>query len=141
MPRLNLKFFERTRRSTTSSEIQDTHDTTAGAPTLHPLVSYAATSPAGPIQVAFTQSASSSTVNLSASMTGPIARRRTRISTTTVKDTLVLSLEALAQSSDAFPPLKSAVGGLLFFVAQAEVSMHSAIPSLGFSAPGAAPVE
>ncbi|VDC01470.1 unnamed protein product [Peniophora sp. CBMAI 1063] len=37
------------------------------------------------------------------------------------KDVLLLSLEALAQSADAFPPLKSAVGGLLFLTTQIEL--------------------
>ena len=38
------------------------------------------------------------------------------------KDVLLLGLDALAQSADAFPPLKSAVCGLLFFVNQADAS-------------------
>ncbi|KZV70163.1 hypothetical protein PENSPDRAFT_456720 [Peniophora sp. CONT] len=38
-----------------------------------------------------------------------------------VKDSLLLSLTALAESSDSFPPLKSAVGGLLFLVTQVEL--------------------
>ena len=38
------------------------------------------------------------------------------------KEVLLLGLEALAESADAFPPLKSAVCGLLFFVKQADVS-------------------
>ncbi|KZV62028.1 hypothetical protein PENSPDRAFT_758998 [Peniophora sp. CONT] len=37
------------------------------------------------------------------------------------KDALLLVLEALVQSADAFPPLKSVVGGLLFFVTQVEM--------------------
>ena len=40
------------------------------------------------------------------------------------KDTLICALDALAQSSDAFPPLKSAAGGLMFFVTSADVSTH-----------------
>ena len=38
------------------------------------------------------------------------------------KDVLLLGLDALAQSADAFPPLKSAVCGLLFLTTQADVS-------------------
>ena len=38
------------------------------------------------------------------------------------KDTLICALDALAQSSDAFPPLKSAAGGLMFFANWADVS-------------------
>ena len=38
------------------------------------------------------------------------------------KDTLICALDALAQSSDACSPLKSAAGGLLFFVNWADVS-------------------
>ena len=37
------------------------------------------------------------------------------------KDTLICALDALAQSSDAFSPLKSVTGGLMFLVNQAEV--------------------
>ncbi|KZV70160.1 hypothetical protein PENSPDRAFT_456648 [Peniophora sp. CONT] len=37
------------------------------------------------------------------------------------KDALLFSLKALAQSADAFPPLKSAVGGLLFVANQIEL--------------------
>ena len=40
------------------------------------------------------------------------------------KDTLICALDALAQSSDAFPPLKSAAGGLMFFATLADVSTH-----------------
>ncbi|VDB96266.1 unnamed protein product [Peniophora sp. CBMAI 1063] len=43
-----------------------------------------------------------------------------RIVKDTVKDALILGLEALAQSADVFPPLKSVVGGLLFFATQVE---------------------
>ena len=39
------------------------------------------------------------------------------------KDVLLLGLDALAQSADAFPPLKSAVGGLLFLTTQIEVCL------------------
>ena len=38
------------------------------------------------------------------------------------KDTLICALDALAQSSDAFSPLKSVAGGLMFLVNQAEAS-------------------
>ena len=41
------------------------------------------------------------------------------------KDTLICALDALAQSSDAFPPLKSAAGGLMFFATLADVSTHT----------------
>ncbi|KAI0027722.1 hypothetical protein K488DRAFT_90519 [Vararia minispora EC-137] len=41
----------------------------------------------------------------------PSASRRT-----IAKDTVLLGLEALKESADAFPPLKAAVGGLVFFV-------------------------
>ena len=44
------------------------------------------------------------------------------VSLGTTKEVLLLGLEALAESADAFPPLKSAVCGLLFFVKQADVS-------------------
>ena len=37
------------------------------------------------------------------------------------KDALVFILEGIVQSSDAFPPLKSAASGLLFFAASADV--------------------
>lgn len=43
----------------------------------------------------------------------------------TAKDVLLLSLDALSESSDVFPPLKSVVGGLRFFARQAEVSSVS----------------
>ncbi|KZV70148.1 hypothetical protein PENSPDRAFT_651794 [Peniophora sp. CONT] len=52
-------------------------------------------------------------------------RSRSRISSVSkaiAKDTLLLGLDALAQSADAFPPLKSAVGGLLFIVTMVEAS-------------------
>ena len=42
---------------------------------------------------------------------------------TIAKDALVLVLEGIVQSSDAFPPLKSAVGGLLFLTTQIEVRL------------------
>ena len=45
-------------------------------------------------------------------------RPRDSITPAIVKDSLVLSLEGLMQSSDAFPPLKSALGGLLFLLSQ-----------------------
>ncbi|KZV68432.1 hypothetical protein PENSPDRAFT_687290 [Peniophora sp. CONT] len=38
------------------------------------------------------------------------------------KDTLLLVLEGIVQSSDAFPPLKSAASGLLFFATSAEMA-------------------
>ena len=44
------------------------------------------------------------------------------ISGTIAKDTLLLVLEGIVQSSDAFPPLKSAASGLLFFATSADVS-------------------
>ena len=43
------------------------------------------------------------------------------------KETLLLGLQALAESAAAFPPLKSAVCGLLFFVKQVEVSACPAV--------------
>ena len=46
------------------------------------------------------------------------------------KDTLICALDALAQSSDAFPPLKSAAGGLMFFATLADVSTHAVSDSL-----------
>ncbi|KZV70158.1 hypothetical protein PENSPDRAFT_685794 [Peniophora sp. CONT] len=52
-------------------------------------------------------------------VTGGKARRRKARAIT--KDALFFSLEALAQSADAFPPLKSAVCGLLFFASQVEL--------------------
>ena len=39
------------------------------------------------------------------------------------KDTLVCALDALAQSSDAFAPLKSVACGLMFFTTLADVSI------------------
>ena len=42
------------------------------------------------------------------------------------KDTLVCALDALAQSSDAFSPLKSVAGGLMFFATLSDVSAHVA---------------
>ena len=39
------------------------------------------------------------------------------------KDSLICALDALAQSSDAFPPLKSIAGGLMFCVNWADVSI------------------
>ena len=50
----------------------------------------------------------------------PVPRLRT--SREVAKDTLLLGLQALAESADAFPPLKSTVCGLLFFVKQVDVS-------------------
>ena len=46
------------------------------------------------------------------------------------KDTLICALDALAQASDAFPPLKSAAGGLMFFATLADVSTHAMSDSL-----------
>ncbi|VDC04903.1 unnamed protein product [Peniophora sp. CBMAI 1063] len=43
-------------------------------------------------------------------------------STTIAKDALLLVLEAIVQSSDAFPPLKSAASGLLFFATCADTA-------------------
>ncbi|KZV67280.1 hypothetical protein PENSPDRAFT_688266 [Peniophora sp. CONT] len=48
---------------------------------------------------------------------GPRIRNRAVIA----KEILVLSLQALFESADAFPPLKSAVGGLLFLTTQVEL--------------------
>ena len=45
------------------------------------------------------------------------------------KDALILVLEGIVQSSDAFPPLKSAASGLLFFTTCADVSIQSFAPS------------
>ena len=44
------------------------------------------------------------------------------IAGTIAKDALLLVLEGIVQSSDAFPPLKSAASGLLFFATCADVS-------------------
>ncbi|KZV70162.1 hypothetical protein PENSPDRAFT_734955 [Peniophora sp. CONT] len=44
-----------------------------------------------------------------------------RTSRDAAKDILILSLEALSESADAFPPLKSAVGGLLYFTKRVEL--------------------
>ncbi|KZV68407.1 hypothetical protein PENSPDRAFT_653223 [Peniophora sp. CONT] len=41
---------------------------------------------------------------------------------TITKDILLTALEAIVQSSDAFPPLKSAASGLLFFATAAEMA-------------------
>ena len=41
---------------------------------------------------------------------------------TIAKDALLLVLEGIMQSSDAFPPLKSVASGLLFFATSADVS-------------------
>ncbi|KZV70138.1 hypothetical protein PENSPDRAFT_752825 [Peniophora sp. CONT] len=49
------------------------------------------------------------------------SRSRTR-SRELAKETLLLGLQGLLASADAFPPLKSAVGGLLFFVDQIELA-------------------
>ena len=54
--------------------------------------------------------------------------RRPKLSKKLAKDTLLLSLEALAQSADAFPPLKSVVGGLLFIVTQIDVRPLAYLP-------------
>ena len=40
------------------------------------------------------------------------------------KDSLICALDALAQSSDAFSPLKSVAGGLMFFATLADVSAY-----------------
>ncbi|VDB96250.1 unnamed protein product [Peniophora sp. CBMAI 1063] len=61
---------------------------------------------------------SASTPNSGRKVTRFGLRRVTRAAT---KDTFLLGLEALAESADAFPPLKSAVCGLLFFVRQADI--------------------
>ncbi|KZV70141.1 hypothetical protein PENSPDRAFT_651787, partial [Peniophora sp. CONT] len=51
-----------------------------------------------------------------------VARRgKGRISRSVTKDTLLFGLEALSESADAFGPLKSVVGGLLFFAKQADL--------------------
>ena len=44
---------------------------------------------------------------------------------TIAKDALLLILEGIVQSSDAFPPLKSAASGLLFFATCADVSIQA----------------
>ena len=49
---------------------------------------------------------------------------------TITKDALLLLLEGIVQSSDAFPPLKSAASGLLFFASSADVSTRAAIESV-----------
>ena len=43
---------------------------------------------------------------------------------TITKDALLLLLEGIVQSSDAFPPLKSAASGLLFLATCADVSIR-----------------
>lgn len=56
---------------------------------------------------------------------------RRRSSCAITKDTLLFGLEALSESADAFGPLKSVVGGLLFFAKQADVSeplLHCSSP-------------
>ena len=45
---------------------------------------------------------------------------------TIAKDALLLVLEGIVQSSDAFPPLKSAASGLLFFASSTDVSIWAA---------------
>ncbi|KZV68417.1 hypothetical protein PENSPDRAFT_754144 [Peniophora sp. CONT] len=47
---------------------------------------------------------------------------RHTISGIIAKDTLLFVLEGIVQSSDAFPPLKSAASGLLFFATSAEMA-------------------
>ncbi|VDC01503.1 unnamed protein product [Peniophora sp. CBMAI 1063] len=47
---------------------------------------------------------------------------RSAIYGTITKDLLLLTLEGIVQSSDAFPPLKSAASGLLFFATCADVA-------------------
>ncbi|KZV64257.1 hypothetical protein PENSPDRAFT_757409 [Peniophora sp. CONT] len=44
------------------------------------------------------------------------------ISGTIAKDALLFALEAIVQASDAFPPLKSAASGLLFFATYADMA-------------------
>ena len=44
---------------------------------------------------------------------------------TIARDALLLVLEGIVQSSDAFPPLKSATSGLLFFATCADVSSRA----------------
>ena len=44
---------------------------------------------------------------------------------TIARDTLLFALEAIVQSSDAFPPLKSAASGLFFFATYADVSDYA----------------
>lgn len=46
---------------------------------------------------------------------------RDTTSRTIVEDTILFALEAITQASDAFPPLKSAASGLLFFAMNADV--------------------
>lgn len=133
--KLKLKFLGRIRRSAGRSERRLVLDTTFGSSS-RPLektqlsngtvmLDTTSRSHTVPTQVALAQSALSTTINLSSPRMESSARRRTRHKSTAVaKDMLVFSLEALSQSSDAFPPLKSAVGGLLFFVAQAEVCVQ-----------------
>ncbi|KZV64255.1 hypothetical protein PENSPDRAFT_656730 [Peniophora sp. CONT] len=47
---------------------------------------------------------------------------RLAVSGTIAKDALLFALEAVVQSSDAFPPLKSAASGLLFFATYADTA-------------------
>ena len=49
---------------------------------------------------------------------------------TIAKDALLLILEGIVQSSDAFPPLKSAASGLLFLATCADVSAQYLIKGL-----------
>ncbi|VDB88438.1 unnamed protein product [Peniophora sp. CBMAI 1063] len=44
---------------------------------------------------------------------------------TIAKDALLFTLEGIVQSSDAFPPLKSAASGLLFFAASADMASNN----------------
>ncbi|VDC05452.1 unnamed protein product [Peniophora sp. CBMAI 1063] len=59
-----------------------------------------------------------------AASTSPSANKRAT-SASIAKDTIILVLEAIAQSTDAFPPLKSAASGLMFFVTYAEMASSS----------------
>ncbi|KZV73365.1 hypothetical protein PENSPDRAFT_750114 [Peniophora sp. CONT] len=51
----------------------------------------------------------------------PARLSKMKATTTIAKDALLLSLDALSQSADAFPPLKSVVGALLFIATQVEM--------------------
>ncbi|KZV64254.1 hypothetical protein PENSPDRAFT_690944 [Peniophora sp. CONT] len=58
---------------------------------------------------------------IEASSTSASSNRNT-ISGTIAKDTLLFALEAIVQSSDIFPPLKSVASGLLFFATYADMA-------------------
>ncbi|KZV69413.1 hypothetical protein PENSPDRAFT_753386 [Peniophora sp. CONT] len=58
---------------------------------------------------------------IGASSISTSSNRRT-VSETIVKDAVLFALEAIVQSSDVFPPIKSAASGLLFFTTSVEMA-------------------